>query len=141
LHLYGTLWRDGIVDHPTKEVVRLRNARLTGCGYCRNVRFAVARERGLTETDVTMIDDAYADSALSARHKIAIALTDVVLGRSERIDDRLDAALAREFTPAERVELAVTAALCHGFSKIAVALGTAPEDMPVTVVPTPMPPE
>jgi len=37
---------DGIVDHPTKEVVRLRNARLTGCGYCRNVRFAVARERG-----------------------------------------------------------------------------------------------
>lgn len=33
LDLYGRLWRDGVVDHPTKEVVRLRNARITDCGY------------------------------------------------------------------------------------------------------------
>jgi len=33
LDLYGRLWRDGIVDHPAKEVVRLRNARITDCGY------------------------------------------------------------------------------------------------------------
>ena len=33
LDLYGRLWRDGLVDHPTKEVVRLRNARITDCGY------------------------------------------------------------------------------------------------------------
>lgn len=33
LGLYGRLWRDGVVDHPTKEVVRLRNARVTDCGY------------------------------------------------------------------------------------------------------------
>ena len=31
--LYGTFWSHGIVDHPTKEVVRLRNARTTDCGY------------------------------------------------------------------------------------------------------------
>jgi hypothetical protein len=31
--LYGGLWRHGIVDQPTKEVVRLRNARVTDCGY------------------------------------------------------------------------------------------------------------
>jgi hypothetical protein len=31
--LYGGLWQAGIVDHPTKEVVRLRNARITNCGY------------------------------------------------------------------------------------------------------------
>ena len=30
---YGTLWSHGVVDHPTKEVVRLRNARVTDCGY------------------------------------------------------------------------------------------------------------
>jgi hypothetical protein len=41
---------------------------------------------------------------------------------------------------AELVELTVTAALCHGFSKIAVALGQATADMPVTVVPSPTPP-
>ena len=33
LGLYGRLWRDGGVDQATKEVVRLRNARVTDCGY------------------------------------------------------------------------------------------------------------
>ena len=33
LRLYGHLWRDGVVDQPTNEVVRLRNARITDCGY------------------------------------------------------------------------------------------------------------
>ncbi len=32
-HLYGMLWQKGIVDHPAKEVARLRNARITDCGY------------------------------------------------------------------------------------------------------------
>jgi len=134
LRLYGGLWQDGVVDQATKEVVRLRNARTTGCGYCRNVRFDGARAAGLTEESVALIDDAWATSTLPVRHKAAIALTDVVLGRR-------DAALDVPFAPAEVVELAVTAARCLGFSKIAVALGTAPADMPVTVVPSPAPPE
>lgn len=102
------------------------------------MRFAVARQEGLDEAQVAMIDDGYASSALAARHKAAIALTDAVLGRRD-----VDAALARElearFSPAELVELGVTAALCLGFSKIAIALGGAPADMPVVVVPTPAP--
>jgi hypothetical protein len=31
--LYGTFWSHGIVDQPTKEVARIRNARQTDCGY------------------------------------------------------------------------------------------------------------
>ena len=30
--LYGRLWTDGAVEQPTKEVARLRNARLVDCG-------------------------------------------------------------------------------------------------------------
>jgi alkylhydroperoxidase family enzyme len=33
LRLYGTLWSRGVLDPVTKEVVRLRNARITDCGY------------------------------------------------------------------------------------------------------------
>ena len=29
---YGLLWTDGVLDEPTKEVGRLRNARITDCG-------------------------------------------------------------------------------------------------------------
>ena len=139
MDLYGRLWRDGIVPQSTKEVARLRNARLTGCGYCRNVRFAGARDDGLTEDDVALIDDGYAGSPLSERRKAVIALTDVVLGRRD-LDAALAATLHAEWNPAELVELTATAALCHGFSKIAVALGAAPADMPVTIVPSPTPP-
>lgn len=41
------------------------------------------------------------------------------------------------FTPAQVVELTLGIALFMGFSKIAVALGAAPADMPTMVVPTP----
>ena len=132
--LYGGLWQHGIVDHPTKEVVRLRNARLTGCAYCKSVRFAMAREDGLTESDVTRIDDGWATSALTPRWKAAIAVADVVLGRAETAEP------TPLLAPAELVEVAVTAALCHGFSKIAVAFGGVLPDLPVTIVPTPAPP-
>jgi alkylhydroperoxidase family enzyme len=33
LVLYGLLWSHGEVDHTVKEVARLRNARITDCGY------------------------------------------------------------------------------------------------------------
>ena len=68
---YGTLWSDGVVDDPTKEVGRLRNARVTGCGICKNLRFETAREQGLEEEHVDLIDDAYADSTLPPRWKLA----------------------------------------------------------------------
>ena len=31
--LYGTLWSRGRLDQATKEVGRLRNARINDCGY------------------------------------------------------------------------------------------------------------
>lgn len=31
--MYGTFWAEGVLDHPTKEATRLRNARITDCGY------------------------------------------------------------------------------------------------------------
>jgi len=31
--LYGTFWSHGVLDQPTKEVARIRNARITDCGY------------------------------------------------------------------------------------------------------------
>ncbi len=31
LRLYGILWSRGVLDHTTKEVARLRNARVTDC--------------------------------------------------------------------------------------------------------------
>jgi len=33
MQLYGAFWRDGVLDQEVKETVRIRNARVTDCGY------------------------------------------------------------------------------------------------------------
>jgi AhpD family alkylhydroperoxidase len=136
---YGTLWSDGVLDQPTKEVARLRNARVTGCGICRNLRFAGARDAGLDEDLVEQIRDDHAASALPSRFKLALRLVDVLIGATpHEVDGALAAELRAAFAPAEIVELALTTAIAQGFSKAAVAWGPAP-DIPLTVIPTPQP--
>jgi len=63
--------------------------------------------------------------------------TDEFLAAAGPPDAELVAAMRSEFTPAEIVELTAGLALFMGFSKIAIALGQAPESLPTTVVPTP----
>jgi alkylhydroperoxidase family enzyme len=136
--LYAVLWSGGVVDHPSKEVARLRNARLTGCKFCRNVRFARARQDGLTEDLVDLVSDGYRTSALSDAHKAVIGLTDAFLGDPRRgPDDDTRRALLDHYAAAGTVELTAGLALFMGFSKIAVALGAFPDDFPTMVIPTP----
>jgi alkylhydroperoxidase family enzyme len=133
---YGTLWSEGVVDQPTKEVGRLRNARITGCGICKNLRFEGARDAGLTEAAVDHIRDDYAESELPDRWKLAIRLADALISDA-RVDDALRTELLAEFSPAQIVELTATITTAIAFSKAAVAFG-APEEMPLMVVPTPV---
>ena len=77
---YGYLWTYGALDQPTKEAARLRNARVTGCPVCRNLRFDGAREQGLTEDYVEQIVDGYEKSDLPDRWKDAVRWTDAVIG-------------------------------------------------------------
>jgi AhpD family alkylhydroperoxidase len=135
--LYATLWRSPVLDPATKEIARMRNARVTGCGYCRNVRFAAARDAGLDEPTLDLVTDAWESSALSARHKAVLRFVDVFLTDPTAWRPADQKALSAELTQAEILELGVAVALFVGFSKIAIALGTAPESMPVTVVATP----
>jgi alkylhydroperoxidase family enzyme len=136
--LYGVLWSGGVVDHPSKEVARLRNARVTGCKFCRNVRFARARRDGLTEDLVDLVTDGYAETALSEAHKAVISLTDVFLGHpGAGPDDGTRQLLLDHYGPAGTVELTAGLALFVGFSKIAVALGAFPDDFATMVIPTP----
>jgi alkylhydroperoxidase family enzyme len=133
---YGTLWSEGVVDQPTKEVGRLRNARVTGCGICKNLRFDGARAAGLTEEHVADIDDAYAESDLPARWKLAARWADQLINDPAGAAPGLRADMLAEFRSAEIVELTATITTAIAFSKAAVAFG-APEEMPVLEVPTP----
>jgi AhpD family alkylhydroperoxidase len=134
--LYGILWSHGTVDQPTKEIARLRNARTTGCNYCKAVRFAGAREQGLSEDRVDLIDDDYATSTLAERDKTVMGLVDTMLQDPHHLEEHQRDALLAELDPGQIVELTLGIGLFHGFSKIAVALGPPPE-METMIVPTP----
>src|SRR5262249_13802902 len=118
-----------------------RRRRVTAGRCCRDVRFAAARDAGLDESQVARIDEGFAESSLSERHKTVIRWTDAFLVEPCGQHEELRAALLRQLDAAQVVELTAGLALFMGFSKIAVVLGQEPEDMPTTVIPTPVRPE
>ena len=137
LRLYGTLWSQGVLDQATKELARIRNARTIDCPICKAIRFKGAREEGLTEDVVDRIRDGYQGSDLSARQKAVLRFVDAFLASPGEIPEELRRELLAHFTPDQLVELAAAVGLFMGFSKIAVALGGLPDQIPVHEQPTP----
>jgi hypothetical protein len=66
-----------------------------------------------------------------------LAWTDAFLAPQPRADAALRREMLATFTPAEIVELTAGLALFMGFSKIALALGGVPDELPVSVQATP----
>ncbi|HSJ98741.1 MAG TPA: carboxymuconolactone decarboxylase family protein [Myxococcota bacterium] len=137
LRLYGTLWSHGEVDQATKELARIRNARLVDCPICKAIRFAGARREGLTEETLDRVRDDWRTGPLGPREKAVLGLVDAVVADSGALHAAGREALLAHFTPAQVVELAAGVALFMGFSKIAVALGGLPDEIPVHEQPTP----
>ena len=101
------------------------------------MRFAVARQEGLTEERAALIDDGYEGAGeLSDAHKAVLAFTDVMLAGATPSPE-LVADLRRHHTDAQLVELGLGVALFHGVSKALIVLGMEPDEMDTTVSPTP----
>lgn len=82
------------------------------------------------------VDDEYADN-LAPHECAALTLTDALIGMPAPLDQSQIENLQSHFTPAEIVELSLGVGLFLGMSKVLITLGLEPEEMPVTVLPTP----
>jgi alkylhydroperoxidase family enzyme len=100
------------------------------------VRFAVAKQDGLTEDLVEQIRDGYETSELPTRHQHALRFADALL-HLQPLTAHERSELQAEFTDAELAELGIGLALFHGFSKVLIASGAEPDQMETTVIPTP----
>ena len=100
------------------------------------MRFDSARAAGLDEAKAGLIADGY-EQVLESAESLALRLTDAIVGVPQTMNDELRAQLQQEFSPAELVELSLGVGLFLGMSKVLILLGLEPEDMPVTVLPTP----
>lgn len=102
------------------------------------MRFAVAREQGLSEEQVKDIDSGYEGSAaLSDRDKAALKLTDAIIGDPRSLSPAARAEISAQFSSPEIVEMALGVGLFMGLSKVLITLGLEPEEMDTLVVATP----
>jgi alkylhydroperoxidase family enzyme len=136
--LYGRFWDSDVLSARVKEVARMRNARVTECGFCRNVRFDKALGQGLVEEVVDDITDSYESSArLTDAEKAALKFTDALIHDPDLLTDDARTALQRHFTPAQIAELGLGVTLFLALAKALITMGLEPEAMDRTVLPTP----
>lgn len=96
------------------------------------------REQGLTEEQVAQIREGYKDAQLSARDVVTLRFTDAIItGDPDRLTPALREKLRQQFTAPQLVELGVGVGLFHALSRVLIVLGLEPEQMPITVLPTP----
>ncbi len=140
--LYGRFWDSDVLAARIKEVARMRNARVTQCGFCRNVRFDKAMAQGLGEEVVDDITDGYEASArLTDAEKAVLRFTDALIHDPDLLTGDAKAALQRHLAPEQIAELGLGVTLFLALAKALITLGLEPEQMDRTVLPTPKVPE
>jgi alkylhydroperoxidase family enzyme len=89
------------------------------------VRYAGARQAGLTEVKIAALDDLASD-LFSPRERAALTFADLMATDHHKIDDAVFAELRRHFSEAEIVELGMSAALFIGFGRLNAVIGIDP---------------
>lgn len=136
--LYGRFWGSDVLAARIKEVARMRNARVTECGFCRNVRFDKAVAEGLREEVVDDITDGYETSdKLTDTEKAVLKFTDALIHDPDLLTGDARAALLRHLTREQIAQLGLGVTLFLALAKALITMGLEPEMMDRTVLPTP----
>ena len=90
-----------------------------------SVRYAGAREAGLTEIKIAALDSIESD-LFSPRERAALMFAELMATDHLKIDDGVFAELRRHFSEAEIVELGVCTALFVGFGRLHAVIGIDP---------------
>lgn len=108
------VFREGVLDHRVKELARVFVAKTLDCGYCAGQRSHVAADQGLTEDAYDELIDFRNSERFSAREKLALRWAEAIAWDPGLADDDLWAALHREFSEPELVELGYFIGLTMG---------------------------
>ena len=110
---WNDLFRNGIVDHPVKELCRVYVSHSVKCEYCGNQRSERGREQGLEEGKYDELLNFESSDAYSEREKAALAYAEAI-GWTGQADDELWERLYAHFSEAELVELGCVIGLTLG---------------------------
>jgi alkylhydroperoxidase family enzyme len=107
------VFRNGVMDHPLKELCRVYVSRSVKCEYCGNQRSVKSRAQGLVEDDYRDLLEFEKSQNYDDRQKAALAYAEAITWDLET-DDALWARLHRHFTEPQIVELGYFVAVTMG---------------------------
>jgi alkylhydroperoxidase family enzyme len=107
------LFRNGVCEHPIKELCRLYVSRSVQCDYCGNQRSIKAASAGMIEDDVKDLLNFEKSARYSDKQKAALAYAEAITWHLET-DDAFWERLHRHFSEPQLVELGCFIALTMG---------------------------
>jgi alkylhydroperoxidase family enzyme len=110
---WNDLFRNGVVDHPVKELCRVYVSHSVKCEYCGNQRSERGRAQGLEEGKYDELLNFESSGAYSEREKAALAYAEAIVWTGQA-DDALWERLNAHFSEAELVELGCVIGLTLG---------------------------
>jgi alkylhydroperoxidase family enzyme len=114
---FANSWRDlfknGVLEHPIKELCRLYISRSVQCDYCGNQRSVKAAGAGMIEDDVKDLLNFEKSTRYSERQKAALAYAEAIAWHLET-DDAFWERMHRHYSEPELVELGCMIGLTLG---------------------------
>jgi alkylhydroperoxidase family enzyme len=135
---YAVFWADHLLDPVVLELCRLRVAQLLGCDSEQRVRYAPARDAGLTEEQVAGLPTWPQAPSFTDAQRAALAFAEQFVLDPHGIDDELRDTVIDHLTLPGLVALCEALALFDGFCRFRIILGVEPPAA-LTVVAGPAP--
>jgi alkylhydroperoxidase family enzyme len=110
---WNDVFRNGVLDHPTKELCRVYVSRSVVCEFCGNQRSVKGASDGLRETHYDDLMNFEKSTKYDARQKAALAYAEAIVWRTET-DDAFWERMHRHFSDPELVELGCAVGLTFG---------------------------
>lgn len=106
-----------------EQMVIVKTSALNGSAYCLGHNVDLGLEAGVTQEQLDAVQGDYAASdVLTDRQKLAVRWAEAVTGFTARDDDELFAAMQREFTDEQIVELTVLVGMWNFSNRLTEAL-------------------
>lgn len=101
---WETVFRNGVVDHATKELCRVYVSRLVNCTYCGEQRSVRAKASGVIEEDYRQLMNYERSDRYNERQRAALSMAEAIAGDRDA-DQAFWERLHRHFSDPELVEL------------------------------------
>lgn len=124
---------DGKIGTEMKEMIRIYNASMSDCNFCKNVRYSVDGQRVLDEEAVDDVRN-FESSNLPEEQKVVLRFAKAFYLTPSEVSEEVSADLRRYYSDQEIVELVLTLIRARAGSTSLITLGLEPREMAVTVI-------